>query len=83
MSKVKLGKTSKERLMTVDYDLAAVILRSLNRMPFDVTILEGIRTVERQRELVAQGSSWTMKSKHLEGRAIDIAPYPIDWNNKA
>ncbi|UIW10559.1 endolysin [Aeromonas phage BUCT695] len=52
-------------------------------MPFDVTVLEGIRTKERQKDLVAKGASKTMNSKHLTGDAVDLAPYPIDWNDKA
>ena len=50
-------------------------------MPFDITVLEGIRTLERQKELVAAGASKTMNSKHLTGDAVDLAPYPIDWND--
>lgn len=52
-------------------------------MPFDITITEGIRTLEKQKEYVAKGTSWTMKSKHLTGDAIDMVPYPVDWNDKS
>ena len=48
---------------------------------YDFTILETLRTKERQKELFDNGKSKTMSSKHLIGKAIDIAPYPIDWNN--
>lgn len=51
-------------------------------MPFDITVLEGIRTAERQKMLVATGKSKTMNSRHLTGDAVDLAPYPIDWNDK-
>ena len=49
----------------------------------DCIVLEGQRTIERQRELVAQGVSKTMNSKHLSSpsRAVDVAPYPIDWKD--
>ncbi|MFW3388401.1 UNVERIFIED_CONTAM: M15 family metallopeptidase, partial [Kocuria sp. CPCC 205274] len=30
---------------------------------------------------VAQGASQTLKSRHLIGEAVDLAPYPIDWND--
>ena len=48
----------------------------------DVTIIEGLRTEARQAELVAQGKSKTNYSKHLEGKAVDLAPYPIDWEDR-
>lgn len=82
MSKVKLGKRSIERLSTVNPTLQAVILKSFETMPFDITVLEGIRSKERQAELFKSGASKTMNSKHLTGNAIDIAPFPVDWNDK-
>lgn len=36
-------------------------------------VTEGLRTVDRQRELVDAGASRTMESKHLVGRAVDLA----------
>jgi peptidoglycan L-alanyl-D-glutamate endopeptidase CwlK len=49
----------------------------------DCTILPdgGKRTEARQAELVAAGKSQTMHSKHLTGHAVDVAPYPIDWED--
>jgi len=51
---------------------------------FDCTILEGSRTEERQKELIAEGKSKTMKSKHLRSPslAIDCVPYPVDWEDR-
>lgn len=43
-----------------------------------VIIIDTVRTLNEQEENVRRGVSWTMKSKHLEGRAIDIAPYE-EW----
>ncbi|AWH14575.1 hypothetical protein [Aeromonas phage 13AhydR10PP] len=83
LSNVKLGSRSVERLNTINPTLRAVVLRAFETMPFDITVIEGIRTKERQRELVASGASLTMNSKHLTGNAVDLAPYPVDWNNKA
>ena len=37
-------------------------------------MLEGLRTVERQKQLVAQGASRTMNSRHITGHAVDLAP---------
>lgn len=47
---------------------------------FDITIVEGLRSQKRQNELVAEGKSKTKFGKHVDGKAVDIAPYPIDWN---
>jgi len=75
------GTRSKERLRGVDTRLRNVLNEVVKF--YDITILEGMRTEDRQRELVAKGASKTMKSKHIEGKAVDIAPYPVpDWKNK-
>lgn len=81
MSNVKLGTASLKRLKSVDPKLQEVCLKAFETMPFDITVLEGIRTSERQAELFKQGASKTMNSKHLTGRAIDLAPYPVDWKD--
>ena len=50
----------------------------------DCTVLEGRRTIEQQAENVRKGVSQTMDSKHLHdpSLAVDVAPYPIDWQNR-
>lgn len=84
MSNVKLSKASIEKLSSVKPELQKVIYKAFETMPFDVIVLEGIRTKERQEELFYKKppATKTLKSKHLTGDAIDIAPYPIDWNDK-
>ena len=84
----KLGKTSLARLQGVDETLVKVVKRAIEISEVDFTVLEGVRTLERQRELYAQGRTapgkivtWTMKSKHIEGKAVDLVPYPLDWND--
>jgi len=76
----KFGKRSKERLKGVDAKLVNVLNELVKIM--DVTIIEGLRTKERQEELVKQGASKTKFSKHIEGKAVDVAPYPIDWEDR-
>lgn len=79
---VKLSKKGQSLLATRKQALQDVINKSFEKMPFDITILAStVRTEEEQRANIAKGVSWTMKSKHLDGRAVDIAPYPVDWNN--
>ena len=76
----KFGKRSRERLKGVKPELVNVLNELIKLM--DVTIIEGLRTEERQNELVSQGKSKTKYSKHLSGKAVDLAPYPIDWKDK-
>ena len=76
----KFGKRSKQRLKGVDAKLVNVLNELIKIM--DVTIIEGLRTQERQDELVKQGASKTKFSKHILGKAVDVAPYPIDWKDR-
>jgi len=76
----RFGKRSKARLKGVKPELVNVLNELVKIM--DVTIIEGLRTKERQIELVASGASKTKYSKHLEGKAVDLAPYPIDWKDR-
>lgn len=50
---------------------------------WDCTILEGHRSTERQAQLVREGKSKVTISKHnyRPSLAVDVAPYPIDWEN--
>ncbi len=74
-----LGKRSKERLQGVHPDLVAVVELAISISHVDFTVLEGIRSRDRQKELVAKGASKTMNSRHLTGHAVDLAPWPISW----
>ena len=76
----RFGKRSKERLKGVKPELVNVLNELVKIM--DVTVIEGLRSQERQDELVAKGASKTKFSKHIEGKAVDIAPYPIDWEDR-
>ena len=78
-----LGKKSKERLVGVHPDLVAVVQRAIEITDIDFTVLEGMRTLERQRQLVAAGASKTMNSRHLTGHAVDLAPLlngKVSWD---
>lgn len=87
MSMVKLGKKSIERINTIHPDLQKVLYLSFETMPFDITVIEGVRSLEQQKINVAKGVSKTLNSKHLKqpdgwSHAVDTAPYPIDWEDK-
>ena len=76
----RFGKRSTQRLKGVDTKLVNVLNELVKIM--DVTIIEGLRSQERQDELVAKGASKTKYSKHIQGKAVDLAPYPIDWEDR-
>jgi len=76
----RFGKRSRERLKGVNSKLKNVLNEVVKY--FDITVIEGVRSQERQNELVAQGKSKTKFGKHVDGKAVDIAPYPIDWNSR-
>ena len=68
------SERSLKNLQGVHPDLVRVIHRAIELSPIDFAVIEGLRTVERQKELVAAGASKTMKSRHITGHAVDLAP---------
>lgn len=84
----KLSKKSLERLSTVHPDLQKVVKRAIELATEDFSVLEGVRTIEKQRENISKGVSKTMKSNHLAqadgyAYAVDLVPYPLTWNQNA
>lgn len=71
---MELDERSVRRLDGVHADLVRVAMRAAELCEVDFIITEGVRTMKRQRELVAAGASKTLKSRHLSGHAIDSAP---------
>ena len=76
----RYGKRSKERLKGVNTKLVNVLNELIKIM--DVTIIEGVRSKERQAELLEKGATKVKYSRHMEGKAVDLAPYPIDWEDR-
>lgn len=61
-------------------DLALLCDDALQLTPFDFTLVEGLRSPERQASLLASGASRTLNSYHLAGpdglsRAVDFYPF--------
>ena len=75
MSEFKLSRRSLDRLEGIDERLQAVVKHAITLTKTDFGVVQGMRTLEQQKELVAKGASQTMKSKHLEGKAFDIMAY--------
>lgn len=85
----QLTDRDRARLAGVHPDLVAVVELAARRYEPSFMVVEGLRTPERQRELVAKGASQTQNSYHLKqadgwGRAVDLAPLvggAIPWGN--
>ncbi len=89
----KLSARSLSRLEGVHPDLVRIVKRAIEITRQDFSVLEGVRTPERQAELYAQGRSkpgqivtWMMTSNHFKqadgyGHAVDLVPYPLDWSD--
>ena len=80
----KYSQRSLDNLKGIHPDLRRVIDRALRDSPLDFVVIEGLRTRDRQQQLVASGASRTMNSRHLTGHAVDLLPIgPIgpafDW----
>ena len=71
----KLGKRSLDRLIGVDERMVAVVKYAINVTKQDFSVICGLRTIEEQKALVAKGASQTMKSKHIDGLAVDLMAY--------
>lgn len=77
------SKRSLDSLHGVHPDLVRVATAALAITPVDFGIIEGVRTLERQKELFAAGKSQTMNSRHLQGKAVDFAAYvdgTLSWD---
>ena len=71
----KLSTRSQERLMGVEPELKEVVYEAIKVTKIDFGVIEGLRTEEKQKQLVESGASQTMKSKHLDGLAVDLMAY--------
>lgn len=79
----RLGNKSQTKLNGVHKDLVSVVLRAIQITDVDFSVIEGLRSVERQKQLFASGASTTMRSRHLTGHAVDLAAYvggEIRWD---
>ncbi len=66
-----------ERLKGVNQILVDALRLTILNLDFDVLVVEGLRSVERQKELIQQGKSWIKdpsKGSHVLGNAVDLVP---------
>ena len=71
----RLSDRSLSKLQGVDEQLVATVKLAILLTKVDFGVICGIRTMEEQRILVEKGASQTMRSKHLEGKAVDLMAY--------
>ena len=69
------GGQSISRMAGLHPDLKKVMNQAILATDLDFTVLEGVRTLERQKQMVESGASTTLNSRHLDGHAVDIAPF--------
>lgn len=81
----RLGNKSRKKLETCDKKLQEILETAIEIMDFSV--LCGHRGEEEQNEYYHTGRSKVKypNSKHNKSpsKAVDIAPWPIDWEDKA
>lgn len=78
-----LSTRSYKRLEGVHSDLVRVVERAIAITQVDFVVLEGLRTKERQAELLKAGASTTMNSRHITGHAVDLGAWvdkQVDWS---
>ena len=80
----RFGSRSINRIKTCDQRLQELFYEVVKH--FDCTIIEGHRGEERQNKAYNDGKS---KVKYPNGKhnqfpsvAVDVAPYPIDWDDR-
>jgi len=90
MTGYKLSTNSRNSLKDVHPDLIAVTLLALYAYTdIDFMIIEGARSIAKQKQLVSERKSQTMRSYHLLQKdglshAVDLAPWvngDIPWDN--
>lgn len=68
--------------------LRLLLMEAIKDSPIDFTVIETVRTIEKQKEYLAKGTTKTLKSRHIPdtnksgySEAADIAPYPLNWQD--
>ncbi|MBF7683934.1 M15 family metallopeptidase [Acinetobacter sp. B5B] len=72
LTSFKLSKASLNKLQGVHPHIVAVVERAIQITQIDFKVTEGLRTLERQKQLLAQKATTTLKSRHLTGHAVDL-----------
>lgn len=84
----RLSQRSLDGLQGVNPRLASVVMRAIEITAQDFGVAEGLRSQDRQSNLLAEGHTRTMRSKHLAqadgtSHAVDLYPYDPAWKTVA
>ena len=71
---MNLSKASLAKLQGVHPDLLRVIRRAATASKVPFIVVEGLRTLERQKQLKAAGATKILNSRHITGHAVDLVP---------
>ena len=71
----KLSARSLKSLEGVKPSLVSCVEQAIKTTEVDFVVIEGVRTLKRQHELVASKASKTLNSRHLTGDAVDLAAW--------
>lgn len=76
----KLGTSSESNLNTCCDGIQRVVRLAITISEVDFSVVEGVRDIEKQKENIANGVSWTLESHHLPNedgvaQAVDIYPW--------
>ena len=73
---MRISDRDRLRMVGVHPDLVKAVERAAELATIagvEFFITEGVRTLQKQRQLVAAGASQTLQSRHLTGHAVDVA----------
>ncbi|AHG18934.1 peptidase M15 [Chania multitudinisentens RB-25] len=82
ISEIQFTANSEKKLIGVHPDLVQVMRLALRYALVPFSISEGLRSMARQRDLLHEGKSQTLKSRHLTGHAVDVVAMPagvVSW----
>ena len=85
MTGFTLTGADERKLVGVDSRLVNVVRLLAQVSPVPFMVVEGMRMEQRQRQLFRERKTKTLDSKHLRGRAVDIAPLvdgKVSWEWK-
>ena len=95
MTGFSFGARSLQNMEGVHPKLVRVLNLAIKKTKVDFMVIEGVRSLARQKQLYAQGRTvpgkvvtWTLNSNHFKkadgfGHAVDILPAPYDWKDTA
>lgn len=71
---MKLSSSSLAKLRGVHPDLVRVVKKAAELSKIDFAVVEGLRTLERQKQLLKAGATTILNSRHITGHAVDLVP---------